>query len=136
MQISNSFFVHATDTIGPNSFFYLENADEIIISNNNFLGAYHTSSSFTKNFINAFNSNNIKINANTIKGINESAVIIGNKSCDWSILNNYFIDCAGLNNKNFIIDIQNKDTRSMILNNRFIDYRHNKKHFCFKDIKY
>ena len=127
IQISNSFFVHATDTAGANSFFYLENADEIIISNNNFLGehVYSNKQKFTKNLIKSLNSNNIKINSNIIKGINENAIAIADKSYDWSILNNDFIDCAGQNNANSIINIQTKDARTMILNNRFIDYRQN-----------
>ena len=127
VQISNSFFVHATDTTGSNSFFYLENADEIIISNNNFLGehVYSNRQKFTKNLVKSLNSNNVKINSNIIKGINENALVLGSKSYDWSILNNDFIDCAGQNNINSIIDIQTKDARTMVLNNRFIDYRQN-----------
>ena len=73
----------------------------------------------------SLNSNNIKINSNIIKGINENALVLGSKSYDWSILNNDFIDCAGQNNINSIIDIQTKDARTMVLNNRFIDYRQN-----------
>ncbi|WP_165579292.1 glycosyl hydrolase family 28-related protein [Chryseobacterium sp. BLS98] len=124
IQITNSFFVHATDTKSINSFFYLNNCDEIIISNSNFLGryTYYNKNSYTKNFVVGENSNNIKIIGNIVKGINQEAVIIKNGAYDWSILNNDFIDCAGLNNVNAVIKAI-PNSRSIITNNKFLDYR-------------
>jgi hypothetical protein len=134
VQITNSFYVHATNTKGSNSIFNIQNADEIIISNSNVLGqhTYNKANVFTNNFIKSNNSNHIKIVNNIIKGINNSAILIGENSCDWSILGNDFIDCAGLKEESIIQLVDENGSRALISNNKFIDSRGNNKIFAIQ----
>lgn len=134
VQISNSFFVHATETKGSNSIFNIENADEVIISNNNILGqhTYLKKNIFTNNFVYGKNSNYLKITNNIIKGINNSAIVVGENSYDWSILGNDFIDCAGGNSNAIIQMLDNNGSRALINNNKFVDARNNVNVFALK----
>lgn len=133
VQISNSFLVHATPTQAPNRFFYIENADEIIINGLNVLGqhTYSQGENYTTNFVKGINAHHIKIVNNIVKGINGAAIEIDEKSYDWTISGNDFIDIAGTGN-DAVIAMKQGGNRAIITGNRFIDYRNNKNVFALK----
>ncbi|ASW76166.1 hypothetical protein IQ37_06215 [Chryseobacterium piperi] len=134
VQITNSFFVHATNTVGNNTFFSLDKADEIIISNCNFLGqnTYAKGNVYTDHFIVASDSHNIKIANNIIKGVNNSAIEIVKYCNDWSVLGNDFINCGGMKQNAVILVNSQNESRMFLQANRFIDYRDNKNIFALK----
>lgn len=138
VQISNSFLVHATKTSIPNTFFHIEDADEVIISGINILGqhTYAEGENYTENFIKGIRANNIKITNNIIKGVNKYAIDVDKNCTDWSIVNNDFIDISGYRGANSVIRMEGNGNRFIITNNRFIDYRNNKNIYALHMEKY